>query len=163
MALTESFLASEILASLDELTGDNPPASPQLRIAQAFGNYFKQASTPSAPIAASVDAAVSAMAGSMSFPHGNPEAGAAALVGGFSAFWTSMQAAAATAWPGHLPGMPPPGLASLAAALSATFILNNVQDKTKLQAALNLAAAIHPNAGIGGTVILPPSTPVPIT
>lgn len=165
MALVQATLASQLTTALNELTGDNPPASPPLRLAQAFGEYFKGASAGGPVNPASVDAAVTAMAGAMSFPAGSAGAGAASFAGGFSQFWTVLEAGAATAFPGHLPGTPPAGLGSLASALEAQFGANNADGITAAQAATNLASAIHANAGLGGTVLIPgaPPTPVPIT
>ena len=165
MPLVQATLASQLTTALQELTSDTPPASPPLRLAQAFGEYFKGASSPVPVNPASVDAAVAAMAAAMAFSAGSAGAGAAAFAGGFSQFWATLELGAATAFPGHLPGTPPAGLGSLASALEAQFGANNAQGITAAQAAANLAAAIHPGAGLGGTVLVPgaPPTPVPIT
>lgn len=160
MALVQATLASQLTTALNELTGDNPPASPPLRLAQAFGEYFKGASAGGPVTAASVDAAVTAMAGAMSFPAGSAGAGAASFAGGFAQFWTTLELGAATAFPGHLPGTPP-SMSGLASALESQFGANNNQGITNAQAAANLAAAIHSNAGLGGTVLIPGAPPIP--
>lgn len=165
MALVQATLASQLTTALQELTSDTPPASPPLRLAQAFGEYFKGATAGGAVNPASVDAAVVAMAGAMTFPLGSASAGAASFAGGFGQFWAVFQLSVPTAFPGMLPGTPPSGLGSLASALQSQFGSNNAQGITNAQAAANLAAAIHPNAGLGGTVLIPgaPPTPLPIT
>lgn len=156
MALSQSTLASEMQAAIELLTAPGAPSAEQLQ-AQAFGNYFKGATFVGVPVVpSSVDSlAVPAMAAAMVFTvPGTPSSGAAALTAGYSAFWGAIVAAPASFWPAAGVVTPATGLASLSSALAATFPTNNNPSTTKAQAAANLAAVIHANAGLTGSALL---------
>lgn len=147
---------------LDALTEVSPPGA-ELEQAQRFGNYFKSALWAGTPIlAAPVDAtAVPAMVAAMTFV--NDGSAATVFAAGYSAFWATIVAAPTTYWPAMIVCVAPTGLAGLASAIAAQFPINRTPGTDNLTAAANLAGAIHPRAGLGGTGAIPPAAPTPIT
>jgi len=166
MALLESVLASWLEVALDpkgEIVGDITAADQPTRIAQAFGAYFKAATPPVIAMAIDDDA-VPAMADALDLPPGaTPAEGAAALTAGYAAFWAEMVSAPATFFASATVVAPPAiGLAALPGAFVTQFGANLNPGITTAQAAANLAAAIHANAGVGGFVTFASPPPVSI-
>ena len=155
MALSQSMLASEMQAALDALTAPSAPSAEQAQ-AQAFGNYFKDAQHNAVFILPGpVDSlAVPAMTAAMTFTIGTPATAAAVLTAGYTAFWGAIVASPAAFWPAAGVVTPAVGLATLAVALAAVFPVNNAPSITKAQAAANLAAVIHPSAGLTGSALI---------
>lgn len=148
MALLQVTLADELEALAPTTSA---PAAVQT-LADAYGAYMAGAVANGIPIV-TTSAAVSAMAGAMTFPtSGTPAGAAAVLVGGVQAFWAAMVAAPATYFAGATVITPPAGLTGLAAALSAVFAANvglSLEDSADA-----MAGAIH-TASLGGTATFP--------
>jgi hypothetical protein len=170
MPLDITTLNSELEAMLDSMTAA-PPAEAPAAWAEAFGNYFKgggvvaKAATWTAVpvVAAKVDSDLKpAMEMAMTFPDPDvsPDTGNAVLIAGFLAFWGVIVAAPATYFPGMIVCVLPTGIAAL--DLSPAFTTNNAPGVTNAQAAVALAAIIHPICGLTGTGAIPPASPLPI-
>jgi hypothetical protein len=87
-----------------------------------------------------------------------PGAGAAIIAAAIVAFWV---AAAPAGWPPPMVAVPPPN-AGLAAALPPVFLANTNGDLSLSDSMLAIATAMHAQAIIGGTVAIPPASPLPI-
>lgn len=163
MTLSQSTLKSQIEAALNSLTGDSAPSAERTQ-AEAFGEYFKEATFAGAPVSGSaVDGAVSAMAAAMTFTGvTEPSVGAAVLAAGYAAFWATLVATPANFWASATVITPPPGLAGLADALEAMFPANNQEGVTVSDAAQAMAIILHASAGLGGIAQPPSPTGVPI-
>lgn len=153
MALLEATLKTQIDLGLTALTGEPAPDAATEQ-GLRWGNYFKAATHVATPVLpAGVDLGVAAMVAAMTFDNDAGD-GDDVMQAGYTAFWTHLQANNLLYWPGTLPGIPPPGLSGLASALGSKFSANEDPDTTQLEAAGNLANAIHPNAGLGGTLFI---------
>jgi len=133
--------------------------------ATAFDDYFQGSSVIGTPVSGTTAAAKTAMKGSMT---GLLETdGAAAITAGVIAYWGVIIPAVATLWvlvPPLTVGTPPPTLAAITAALTATFASNTSGKLSLAAAAATVAAAIHANQ-LGGTATqatLPSPTVQPI-
>lgn len=155
MALLQSTLASEIESALASLSSASAPTAENTH-ATTFGSYFKDAYHNGVPVIASaVDSiAVPAMVAAMVFSAGSPAEGAAQLAAGYSAFWAAIVAAPVSFWPASGVVTPPAGLASLAGSFVSVFSTNNDPSISITDAAGNMAAILHPDAGLGGTALI---------
>ncbi len=83
---------------------------------------------------------------------------------GLASFWGAIAANFAVAFPGSIAMSAPPH-ASLAALFEPLMILNTTQELTPQEVADNIAALLHNEAIVGGTITLPggPPTIHPIT
>lgn len=150
MARTQSKLATEMLAVVPTANA----ATAATNIAQAYGDYMKDATSNGVPtIGAFIDATcVPAMAAAMSFLSDDSAAGGAAkLVSGYAAFW-----APAVATPGAFMSgatvIVPPTFAALASALTARFPAHAGPPGASLATAMsNLATDIHTATSLSPT------------
>jgi hypothetical protein len=152
MPLASSTLSTQLQAALATLNGPSAPDAPTT-IAAAWAAYFKTASlsgTP--PVPAAVDAGASALKAALTFTNGSAAAGASIWQTAIAAFWTHLQGAASTYWPGATPGTPPAGITAIGAGLVSQFGVNINPSTTTAQAAANIAGVLHASGGIGGTV-----------
>jgi hypothetical protein len=152
MALLESRLTTELTTMLGALAGPGAPDAAD-EWGAAWGRYFKTATHNAVLVLpAGVDAGASEMVSAMAFEN-NGTAGDVIAIG-LGEFWAHLQANATTYWPGTLPGIVPAGLGSVSSSLASKFSTNNDPAITTAQAAANLSAALHPNGGIGGTLLV---------
>lgn len=159
MALSLVTLTDELKVGLAP-GAENPPQE----ISAAFGRYFGDSIANGIPVTKEsvTTLAVPAMTAAMAFlPGGTPADGAAVFVAGFTAFWGAMSAAPPSFFTGATVITPPPGLATLAAAIVSAFALNLLATELAVAAA-NLAAVFHPSAGLGGTATFPGPVVAPI-
>lgn len=142
MARSESTLSSELLAVVPVSNA----ATAASNLAQAYGDYMKDAESNSVPVVdAFIDSTcVPAMAAAMVFSEGDTAAqGAAKFTAGFVAFWAAAVASPAAFIVGAT-AITPPSFASLSSALTATFGSNvGPPAKSLVQAAAALASNIH--------------------
>lgn len=154
MALSESTLATEF----EVLTPTADAAEAAQRLADAYGNYMSAATANGGAIL-TVTAAVSAMAGAMTFSSsGSAASAAAAISAGVSAFWGVLVAAPATHFAGATVITPPAGLAGLTAALTSML---SGGDRTLEEGAAALASDVHA-ATAGGSATFPGPLVAPI-
>jgi len=151
---TQSTLSTELQALVPT---DNAVLAAQ-RLAQAYGDYMKDAEANLIPIvAAAVDStAVPAMAGSMTFSFAAAD-GAAQILAGVGAFWTAVAAAPATFFPGATI-VTPPVFATLAASLVANFASNTLSSNSLIDSVDAVATSLH-TATTGATATFPPAAP----
>lgn len=164
MPLTSATLAGglETLA----LTTEEPDVIDGL--VAAWADYFAEATVSGATtVPGSFEAGLTAMRGAL-VGVSQPNAGAAVIAAGVSAFWTAILASPTTIWvtaPIVLvpPIVPPVGLAGLAAALQAVAPTNTAAELSLADAAAAVAGVIH-TANVGGLVpgSVPPTVPAPI-
>ncbi len=133
--------------------------------ANAWTTYFQGASVSGASIG-SLAAAKSAMQGAL-VGMSAPNAGAAKIQAGITAFWGVIVASGASLWvitPSIITLVaPPPTLGGIAAALSGVFA-SNAADPTKTiaQATNAIATVLHTNGGLGGiATVQPPPVALP--
>lgn len=157
MTLSQSALATEIENMVPTL------GSSSAILAQAYGDYMKDAIAGATPItAATVDSsAVPAMTAAMTFSQpGTPTSGATVITTGLTAFWGAMVAAPATFFSGATV-ITPPIFPPLIATLAATLLANATGSASLADSAAALAADIHlATDGIGTATI---GTPTAIT
>lgn len=141
-------------ASLANFMGPAFVEGSSAAIAQAFGDYMKNAVSNGVPISESAvdDTAVPAMESALEFVQpSTPEAGALIFVAGFAAFWAEMVAAPADFFVGATVITPPAALATLDEPTLTVFATNLSSKATKTEAANNLSVPWHAGAGLGGT------------
>ena len=162
MALDLSTLSDNIAGALSDMTEPGAPDA-NLRLSQAFGEYFKGATVSEVTALDSVvNLAVEAMASHLVFTEeGSSDSAAAAFQNALAAFWVVIQGSSATCWPGCTAGAPPANVASIAELMPPVFAANNMHGVTREEAAQNLATFLHTVAGLGGTVTIA-LAPVPI-
>lgn len=160
MALVSSTLASGLAA----LVPTPVEATAITNFCNAWATYFAGASITGIPVG-SLAAAKSAMQGALSGLSA-PNAGAAAIQSGVTAFWGVIVSSGAGLWvlaPSVITLIaPPPTLGGIAAALSSVFASNAADPtKTLAQATNAIATVLHTNGGLGGiaTVQPPPVAP----
>ena len=130
--------------------------------ASAFETYFYDAACAGLSVASdSLDGPIGDMKTAMT---GYSVAAVASMVAGLNAFWSSVGDNVAVIWakvPPFASVTPPPGLATLAAALTATGAAN-VANKASLEdATAAIAANIH--AATLGATATDSTTPTPLT
>ena len=163
MALSQSTLAS----GLEALEPETVEAVAIQRFVDAWEGYFEGATVQGFPVqSGALSAALASLQGGLT-GWSAPNAAAAAIQTGLTAFWATLAPTVATVWlplPNVVtpPAVPPPGLAGVAASLTGLFVsLTAAGTTTKEQAAAQIAAVLHPAAGVGGTVIIQPPLPAP--
>ena len=160
MALSQTTLGTE----LENLTPTDNELASRTTLAQAFGDYMKDATANAVPItAAAVDAtAVPAMAGAMAFVPlpGTAATAAASIAAGIAAFWATMVAAPATYFVAAT-AITAPTYPTLVAALTATLTTNVGLSLEDAMAAI--AADVHPLTDNVGTATFPGPIVAPIT
>ena len=119
--------------------------------ADAFANYFDDASTATGGTILTVVAAKAAMVAAMT---GLSTAGAAAIASGISAFWAIGVATPAAWWATCTLVVLPVALASLQTNLAATFAQNISEGASKATCMGRIAGNIH-TACSGGTATFP--------
>lgn len=162
-------LSSATLSSaLQALTPTASEATARTRLTDAWEDYFLGATVSGAAlVGATISPGLSAFAAAL-VGMSSPGAGPAAIAAACSAFWAAQLALATTMWvtaPIVLvpPIVPPAGLTTFAAALSATFAANQAGQLGLADACDALAATLH-SATLGATVpgSVPPASPAPI-
>lgn len=165
MALVSSVLGSGLAAMVPTPTEATAIAA----FVSAWDAYFAGASVLGIPATPGTYAAgLSAMQGAMTGMSA-PGGAAAAIQAGVQAFWGAILAQGAVIFvmvppSGVIPPLvPPPGISGIAAALTGVFASNTSGMVPLPTAADNVASAIHPAGGLGGTapVQTPPAPPVP--
>lgn len=158
MPLVQATLSTQLQNLVPVAT--EPPAVTALT--NAYGVYAAGATSNGVPItAAGVNlgkAAMSAVLVGMSASG----AGITKIPASIVQFWIAVAGGLATSFPGAIAIVPPPN-AGLAALLAATFPANTSGNKTLAQACDAIAANMHAQAIIGGTVTFTgPTGPFPI-
>ena len=155
MSLLQSTLASTLQNLLPTLN------AAETTLAQAFGDYMKEASAGAVPInVVQIDSdGVPKMAAAMNFTADSTSIeGAEQLHIGILAFWGAMVTTPAMYFAGATAIVPPP-YATLITDLAATLDANTSGAVSLADAAAALAADIHPMTTGLGTATLPgPST-----
>ena len=159
MALVQATLANQ----LENLTPTGVEATAINALATAWDTYFQGASVTGVPITAGVTAtAKTAMMGALA-GMSVPNAGAAKIQAGITAYWATLVPLFATLWvipPNVVTALtPPPTLAGIAAALTSVFASNTSSQATLAQAAANVAAALHTSGGLGAIAVVQPPLP----
>lgn len=153
MALESSALATD----LANLTPQSTEASAIIKFANAYGSYASQATAMgiqmSAPIASDAQAAMAAGLTGLS------TAGAAAIVTGITAYWSTVDLGLASSFTGALVLTPPLGLAGLPAALVTVFAANTSGSVDLIDAMQALADALH-TGSLGGFATFPGAPPI---
>lgn len=165
MPLNPTTLANGLAA----MTPTTDEAVARSRFAGAWRTYFAGATVAGASaVPSAFEPAVSALEAGL---VGMSASGAATaiLTSALGTFWTTLAPLATAVWvtaPIVLipPVVPPPGLAGLAAALSAVFASNLSGRLSLSDAAQQLATVLHTNAGLGALVpgSVPPAPPAPV-
>lgn len=141
-------------------------------MAGAFTDFFSDATVVGAPAVLATLVAPSGPEDQMRAALvgiSAPNAGAAKLQAGMTAYWTAAMLVAPTVWPTAAPpivpgsGIVPPGLGTLGASLAPVFAQNIATSADSATASAALGAAIIA-AMSGATVLLSPGTnpPVPV-
>ena len=152
--LSQSVLAAELAAiepSLDVIDSANAWAD-------AYMTYARDAMALTPIISGAVTLArVPMLAGFLGMSA--PNAAAGVIAAGITAFWTSIISAPPAAFSGAVVIVPPP-LLTLSADLATAFA--DIQDAQKSveDAAADIAAVIHSQTIMGGTVTTPGAPPV---
>lgn len=155
MAMSEATLASELEALVPEAT----EAAAAARLTEAYGNYAADAEGNAVPIESTgIDLGKAAMEPALAGMSA-PGAGATVIANAVIAFWVA--AAVPASFPTATIVVPPPN-AGLAVALEAVFASNTAAQASLEDAAANIAAVMHAQAIIGGTVTLPGPSVGPI-
>lgn len=151
MARSQATLSAELQAIVPTL------GSGSMALAQAYGNYMADAEALTPIIQAALPAAVTAMAGAMTFTAGaTAAAGAAVIQGGLVAFWAAMNAPASAYFASATLVVTPGQIFSVTPLITAALAANTAPGTTVVQACDALAAVIH-TASNGGTTTTPPS------
>jgi hypothetical protein len=164
-----TLLATTLATELETLTPTGSEATAISRLVDAWEVYWGGATVNGiAATPGSFSAGLSAMAGAL-VGLSAPNAGAAKIAAGVSAFWSAVAPLATAIWitaPIVLvpPIVPPPTLGALSAALSAVFASNTSSGLTLAQACQQIASVMHTNGGIGALVpgSVPPTPPAPL-
>ncbi len=126
-------------------------------LAQAYGTYMEDAEALTPIITSALSAAVTAMAGAMTFTAGaTAAAGAAVIQGGLVAFWAAMNTPASAYFASATLVVTPGQIFSVTSLIEAALIANAAPGVDLVTACDTLAAVIH-TASNGGTVTTPPS------
>jgi hypothetical protein len=165
-----SLSAALLSSALQSLTPTTSEATARSRLTDAWEDYFLGATVSGAAlVGASINPGLSAFSAAL-VGMSSPGAGSAKIAAACSAFWAAQLGLATGMWvtaPIVLvpPIVPPAGLATLPAALAATFAANLAGQLNLAEACDALATTLHA-ATIGGVVpgsVLPaPPTPIPI-
>lgn len=161
MALDQSVLASELAALVETL--DELEAAENL--SKAWDNYFQGATVAGIPVVPGTTEPARLLMKAALAGMSVPGAGPALYVASLAAYWGGISAAAAVIWvkaPPLVSATPPPGLATLLAALLPVFVANVVGGLSKVDATLAIATVQHPAAGLGG-IAVDSTTPTPLT
>jgi hypothetical protein len=157
--LDQSVLASELAAlveTLDELVAAE-------NLSTAWDNYFQGATVAGVPVVpGTTEPARLAMQAALAGMSA-PGAGPALYVASLAAYWGGISLAAVAIWPLAPPlasVTPPPGLATLLAALLPVFVANVAGSLSKVDATAAIAAVQHASAGLGGIAINTAGPPV---
>jgi hypothetical protein len=164
-------LSSALLSSaLQALTPTTSESVARARLTDAWEDYFLGATVSGAAlVGASIGPGLSAFSAAL-VGMSSPSAGSAAIASACSAFWTAQLGLATGMWitaPIVLvpPIVPPAGLATLPAALAATFAANLAGQLGLAAACDALAATLHAatiGATVPGSVLPAPPAPIPI-
>jgi hypothetical protein len=133
-------------------------------LATAWETYFSAASVQGVPcltLSAPMAAFRAALVG-MSAANAGPNKIQAAV----DAFWGVVAGSAATIWlpvPNVVvpPAIKPPTISGIAAALSSVASASTAANASLEQASNDIAAVLHTNGGLGGTVTIQPPGAVP--
>jgi hypothetical protein len=156
MALTSATLSLELQGITASLPEGEPAAITAW--ADAINNYMLTSQVAGVFLIPSFGTtAKTAMEGAM---IGLMTTGATAVQAGVIAYWTALNIPGC--WgPTIPPTAPPPGLATLAAALNPAFLSNTASALTTPAAQDAIAAVFHPLM-LGGVATLPGPTPTPV-
>lgn len=161
--------ASTLASGLEALTPTTSEATAISRFVDAWDDYFAGATVSGVSVTpGSYSAGLSAMSAAMVGMTAT-NAGATSIQAGVTAFWTAILALPTSLWitaPIVLvpPIVPPPGLATVAAGLTAVFGSNLAGELNLADACSAVATSLHGTAGLGALVpgSVPPAPPVPL-
>jgi len=164
VALSQTKLADQLV----HLVPVGSEAEAIAHLATAWETYFSDATVALAPTTPG------ALAGAMSAFKGAlvglnlPNAGATKIQAAIQAFWSALELSASAVWivPGGVvaPGAPPTTTSQVATRLAAQFLENVTKASDLPSAAQAVAAVLHGNGGLGGTVsvAIAPGAPSPV-
>jgi hypothetical protein len=158
MAMTQATLSTQ----LQNMTPTGAEATAITNLVNAYGTYAAGAASNGVPIqAAGVNLGKAAMQAALVGMSGANQ-GITKIPASIVQFWIAVAGGLATSFAGAIAIVPPPN-AGLAALLAATFPANVSGNKTLVQACNAIAADMHVQAIIGGTVTFAgPIGPFPI-
>ena len=154
--MSQSVLADQLLAlePADE-------AAARANLAGAYATYAADAEANAVPITStSVSTAQATMATAL-IGMSAPGIGLTAIPAAIRAFWSSIALGLAASFPGATAITPPPH-AGLEAAFATLMAANTAAALSKEDATAAMAALLHPQAVLGGTVTFPGPVTAPI-
>lgn len=152
-------LADGLLDNSNNLPADEAEAAQAL--AAAYGIFATDAETNTIPInPAVIPAAQAAMQSALSGISATG-AGPTVFPAAIAAFWATIAASFAVAWPGSTAAVPPPH-SGFSSALASVAAANTSGMLSREDATSNIADLMHSLATAGGTVTFPPGVTFPI-
>lgn len=156
MAMVEATLATE----LQNLTPTSTESSAITALVDAYATYAADAEAATPIKSTGIDLGKTAMASALSGMSASG-AGLTIIPNAILAFWNGVAAGLATSFDGATAISAPPH-ATLETLFAATAAANTSGSKTLIEATEAIAADMHANAIVGGTVTTPGPTVTPI-